>query len=278
MAAASRGELARHLVEALEPRAGSVASDVVDQPWEAILRDLPPESDALLSGLLESRWLFSRFAWATMRALRAVLPRIEVAGLEHLPANGPYIICPNHQSYLDPFVLAGLIPHRTLHQLFFVGATEYFATAAMRRVARQINLVPVDPDANLVPAMKAGAFGLTHGKILMLFPEGERSIDGGVKRFKKGASILSAQLGVPILPVALSGMFELWPRNHRLNLRLLAPWSGHRLHVTVGPPMTFAKGESSADATARLREAVAAMWEHQQGAPAPSPQARERTS
>ena len=61
-------------------------------------------------------------------------------------------------------------------------------------MAGALNL-PVDPDANLVPAMKAGAFGLAHGKILMLFPEGERSIDGTVKRFKKGAPILAQHLG-----------------------------------------------------------------------------------
>ena len=65
--------------------------------------------------------------------------------------------------------------------------------------------------------MKAGAFGLTHGKILVLFPEGERSIDGTVKKFKKGAPILAQHLGVPVVPVALKGIYELWPRNRGIN-------------------------------------------------------------
>ncbi len=60
--------------------------------------------------------------------------------------------------------------------------------------------------------MKAGAFGLAHGKVLILFPEGERSIDGTVKKFKKGSPILARHLGVPIVPVALKGVYELWPR------------------------------------------------------------------
>ena len=54
-----------------------------------------------------------------------------------------------------------------------------------------MNVVPVDPDTNLVRAMQAGAFGLRHGKILVLFPEGERSPDGTPRTFKKGAAILS---------------------------------------------------------------------------------------
>jgi len=60
----------------------------------------------------------------------------------------------------------------------------------MRRVARSLNVVVVDPDANLVPAMRAGAFGLRHGLVLILYPEGERSIDGTPRIFKKGAAIL----------------------------------------------------------------------------------------
>ena len=68
-------------------------------------------------------------------------------------------------------------------------------------------------DSNLVQAMKAGGFGLRHGMILILFPEGERSIDGSVKTFKKGAAVLSLHLGAPIVPIALEGIYELWPRN-----------------------------------------------------------------
>ena len=59
--------------------------------------------------------------------------------------------------------------------------------------------------AAAVEGAGCGAFGLTRGKILVLFPEGERSIDGTVKKFKKGAPILAQHLGVPIVPVAILG-------------------------------------------------------------------------
>ena len=82
----------------------------------------------------------------------------------------------------------------------------------MRRLARWLRVVVVDPDANLIPAMRAGAFGLRHGRVLILYPEGERSIDGTPKIFKKGAAILSIHLQVPIVPVAIEGFHDAWPR------------------------------------------------------------------
>ena len=183
-----------------------------------------------------------------------------MAGLEQLPASGPYIISPNHQSYVDPFVLCGVLPYRVFKDLFFVGAVEYFETPLTRWVARTANLVPVDPDSNLVPAMKAGAFGLAHGKILMLFPEGERSIDGTVKKFKKGAPILAQHLGVPIVPVALKGIYQWWPRNQPINWTLVAPWSGHRASIAIGEPIRLAETANYHDSATALRDRVNAMW------------------
>ena len=85
----------------------------------------------------------------------------------------------------------------------------------MRTLAPWLRVVVVDPDANLIPAMRAGASGLRHGRVLVLYPEGERSIDGHPKTFKKGAAILSIHMQVPIVPVAIEGFHEVWPRGKR---------------------------------------------------------------
>src|SRR6185436_2870634 len=167
---------------------------------------------------------------ALARVIRALLFRVELTGLENLPTSGAYIISPNHQSYLDPFMLCAMLPFRIFRNLFFVGAVEYFETSLTQWFARIANLVPVDPDSNLVPAMKAGAFGLAHGKLLVLFPEGERSIDGEPKTFKKGAAILAVHHNVPIYPVALEGFHEVWPRGK-------GPQAFHKLRISIGDPI-----------------------------------------
>ena len=75
-----------------------------------------------------------------------------------------------------------------------------------------LNVVPVNPDTELMRAMKAGAIGLKNGKVLNIYPEGERAFDGELHNFKKGAAILSSELDLPIVPVALDGLHKVWPR------------------------------------------------------------------
>ena len=249
-----------HLIDAVRPVAAREGEPAAETSWAVLLRDLAPATDPVLGPLLRQRTLVPVLFFVALRCFRLVLPRIAHSGVQQLPSSGPYIISPNHQSYLDPLVVCSVLPLGVLRQLFFVGATEYFETRFTAWLARRLNLVPVDPDANLVPAMKAGAFGLTHGRILVLFPEGERSIDGTVKRFKKGAPILSRHLNVPIVPVAIHGVFELWPRNRPLNWRKLLPWSHHVIRVAFGPPTRIAEDASDADGAAGLGERVKSMW------------------
>jgi long-chain acyl-CoA synthetase len=250
----------RQLIEAVRPGASATTGGRAENSWDVLLRDLPPASDPVLSGLLERRPLAAPVLFLLTRVLRLLLPRVRIDGLEHLPSRGPYIICPNHQGYLDPFIICGVLPYRVFKELFFVGAAEYFETPLTRWIARQGNCVPVDPDANLVPAMKAGAFGLTHRKVLMLFPEGERSIDGTVKRFKKGAPILSRHLGVPIVPMAIRGAFEVWPRNRSIRTGTLLPWSGHEIRIAAGAPILPDRSAGDAEAASRLQARVEQLW------------------
>ena len=250
----------RQLVEAVRPGHGRLAPAEAEESWAVLLRDLPPASDPVLSGLLEERPVMITLLFVVSRVLRLCLGRVRATGLDALPKDGAYIISPNHQTYLDPFFVCSVLPYRAFRNLFFVGAVEYFETPITRWAARKANCVPVDPDSNLVPAMKAGAFGLSRGKALILFPEGERSIDGTVKTFKKGAPILARHLGVPIVPVAITGVYELWPRNRAFNWSVVWPWSRHRFTIAFGEPMRFGDGESAGDAAQRLQGVVSAMW------------------
>lgn len=142
--------------------------------------------------------------------------RMEVKGSDVLlRINAPYLICPNHQSYIDPLLVCSVYPRRVIGKSFHVGASMYFSNFVIAQFARLINVVPIDPDVQLLRAMRAGAAGLRAGKILNIYPEGQRSFDGQLHEFKKGAAILATELNVPIVPVALDGPDRIWPRKSR---------------------------------------------------------------
>jgi long-chain acyl-CoA synthetase len=151
-----------------------------------------------------------------------------------------------------------LLPWPLFREIFFVGTSEFFENRFLRVLARWCRIMVVDPDANLIPAMRASAFGLRHGKVLLLYPEGERSIDGRPKTFKKGAAILSIHVQVPIVPVAIEGFHEAWPRGRPF--QKFAP-----LRVEFGDPIyppaeSEASGASYETLTAEVRARVVEMW------------------
>jgi len=274
---ASRIYTVRELVEAVRPVEGAAAAaaSAAADPWAHLLSQVR-EDDPAFASLLVPRPLMTAVMFVVFRVVHAaawLLLGLRVSGREHLPAHGPFLISPNHQSFLDVFLLIGTLPYRVFRELFFVGASEYFTGRFRERLARSINVIPVDPDTNLVRAMQAGAYGLRHGKALVLFPEGERSIDGEVKRFKKGAAILAMHLDAPIVPVALHGIFDLWPRGRGPRWWALLPFSGARVRVAFGPPVMplSERSESGyATITEQLHAAVVEMFRSLPTSPAAS--------
>jgi long-chain acyl-CoA synthetase len=193
----------------------SVEALSVDLNWSKIVKEADDDLPEIRA-VLRNRPLFAAFAWTVYQGFNLffrVFLRLEVAGLDELrKLEKPYLICPNHQSFLDPFVLCSNYPYALFKNIFHVGASEFFSNALMRFVARMLNVVPVNPDTELMRAMKAGAIGLKHGKVLNIYPEGERAFDGELHTFKKGAAILATELDLPIVPVALDGLQNVWAR------------------------------------------------------------------
>ena len=240
--------------------AGSPGTRVTFAGWKSILAGNPEDPEVLT--LAHPNHFNDTFWYLVSRFLQLVVIdrfHVKVRGLEKLPQKGPYIISSNHQSYIDPIVMASIISPEIFMQLFAVGTSEIFGAGVMRRLARSLKVIVVDPDANLIPAMRAGAFGLRHGLILILYPEGERSIDGTPKIFKKGAAILSIHLQVPIVPVAIEGFYDVWPRNKS--------FQGFRpLEIEFGDPISPPPESAASEAayeklTAELKARVVEMWE-----------------
>jgi 1-acyl-sn-glycerol-3-phosphate acyltransferase len=232
--------------------------------WSAVLREDPTDPDVLdLANphpVVESFWYF------VTRVIQIVADDrfpLQVSGLEKIPKKGTYILSSNHQSYLDPVILASVVPREVFVNLFAVGTSEIFGEGIMKKVAQAVRVVVLDPDANLVPAMRAGAFGLRHGRSLILYPEGERSIDGTPRTFKKGAAILSMHLQVPIVPIAIEGFHDAWPRGK--SFQKFAPLKMKFGDPIYPPPEAQASEEAYAQLIGKVKERVVEMWDELHG-------------
>ena len=150
--------------------------------------------------------------------------------------------------YVKPFIICTTYPYEIFRNTFHVGASEFFQNRLMKFVAKMVQVVPVDPDTNLMKAMKAGAIGLKHGKVLNIYAEGERAFDGDLHEFKKGAAILATELNLPILPVAIDGVYKVWARSSwkirpaKVKLRFGKPFYASSV---VSRQLSVAVGEST---------------------------------
>jgi long-chain acyl-CoA synthetase len=251
----------RDLVNAvLESAAsGKTVSKAQFAGWSAVLREDPTDPDVL--DLAHPHPVVEGFWYFVSRVLQLIFRdrfHLTVSGLENLPKTGTYILSSNHQSYLDPIALAAILPREAFMNSFAVGTSEIFGAGIMRKLAKAVRVVVVDPDANLLPAMRAGAFGLSHGRNLILYPEGERSIDGTPRTFKKGAAILSVHMKVPIVPIAIEGFHDAWPRGKRF--QKFSP-----LKMMIGdpvypPPESQASEEAYAKLISKVKDRVVEMW------------------
>jgi len=143
-----------------------------------------------------------------------LLWRLKVIGRENLPRDKQhaFILCPNHVSYLDAFLLLAALPNWLRLRIFFLGYSVYFAVAIMRNLVKISRIIPIDPATKLIDAMRASGYVLRCGKVVCIFPEGGRSPDGAVQPFKKGVGILARELKMQLVPVYIDGAFAALPR------------------------------------------------------------------
>ena len=257
-------ELLRALQEAQQSgEAGGTAAPAGGVGWERLLSVTPPGIDRSL----RRRPLLELGMFGALRSVRLawrLLAGFRSDGTERLPHTGPFMLCANHTSYLDPFVLCMALPRGALRQVFFVGYSEYFEGTVGGAVGRLLRNIPIDPNRNLEHAMQASAAGLRRGMILVIFPEGARSIDGTVREFRRGAATLSRHLDVPIVPVGIWGAHQAWPRQGAVQR--------HAIGVQFGEPIA---GSWASDAELRdaLRGEVEALVEEARRRLCPDPSA-----
>lgn len=179
--------------------------------------------------------------------------RLSVKGVENVPANGPFIIAPNHQSFLDgPIVMAGL-SSKTLRDTYFYATDEHFNTPLRRAMARRSNTILMER-ADLRNSILKLAEVLRQGKNVVIFPEGARTHTGNLAAFKKTFAILSKELNVPIVPVKIDGAFDAMPRE----ARFVKP---SKITVEYLKPITPAEADTYESLSDKVKSAIAEAME-----------------
>ncbi|HSR69958.1 MAG TPA: AMP-binding protein [Acidobacteriota bacterium] len=249
------------LVEAVERRLSGQGEEgeAGIRSWKEILEsELEEGEKRLMKEVMDPRPFYELIVYLVTRFIKVaakLLFRFKTWGQENLPRQYPFIICPNHQSYVDAPMVASALPPRVLKHTFYLGYSDYFENAFMRWVARLCKVVPVDPDRHLRQALRLGAEGLRRGQVLVVFPEGERTIDGSLKPFRGGPAILAQVLQVPVVPVAITGAYQVWRRGSG-KIRL------HPIHIRIGRPLDPpAEPEQREEFTERLKASVRALME-----------------
>jgi len=178
-----------------------------------------------------------------MRALCRVYFGLELVGVEHIPGSGPLIITPNHQTYADPPLVS--IPVR--RRVYYMAWSRLFEVPVFGRLIRLLRAFPVQIESADPRAAREAVRLLQSGQVVMIFPEGERTLDGGVRRFKLGAFRLAVSVGAPVLPVTIDGGHAAWPPGRAF------PRPG-RIRITYHPPIHPDPGLDPKLAARRLAE------------------------
>lgn len=188
----------------------------------------------------------NRHPWLQGLAVVVLLPvlslmsRVRIRGREHLPADGGFILAPNHPSILDGlFAAIAVLPRR----MSFMGMAELWNKRVPAWVMSRLGAFPVVRGTWDRDAFETAAAVLDRGGVLVLFPEGGVSPPGGYKPAKSGIGHIAHTAGATIVPVHLDG-----PR------KLYKPWTWPKVTVTVGEPIAV---EQHAEPARELSQATA---------------------
>ena len=140
--------------------------------------------------------------------------RLRIVGENNIPKQGPFIIAPNHQSYLDGGIVVSGLSSKTLKRTYFYATEEHVKHPMLKYMAKRNNVILMEK-RNLKNSILKLSEVLKQGKNVIIFPEGSRSFDGEMVPFKKTFAILSKELNVPVIPVCIRGAYGVLPRGSR---------------------------------------------------------------
>ena len=137
--------------------------------------------------------------------------RVKVKGKEKIETEKPTIFVANHQSFLDGFLFNYSVPLKVMKKTYFLATVIHFKSSIMKFMADSSNVVLVDMNKDIAEVMQILAKLLKKNKNIAIFPEGTRTRDGKINKFKKSFAILAKELNVDIQPYVIDGAYDLFP-------------------------------------------------------------------
>jgi len=177
------------------------------------------------------RWIYW-FGWNLFGSAYRSLFGLKVIGREHLITEGAVLIAANHESFLDP-PLIGTLYH---DEMFYLARKSLMTSALLKWIYLAWNSIPVDQDRPDMTSLKTIVKLLSNGKRVLVFPEGERSLDGNFGPAQPGVGLIAVKSNAVIQPIRIRGAREALPRGSgRIRFSQIS------LHI--GPPIRLTEEE-----------------------------------
>ena len=177
--------------------------------------------------------VFYRVCYWLVLLVVTFLYRLRFYGSTNLPpaGTGGLLVVANHQSHWDPPVLG--IAFRT-RNMASIAREGLFKAPGLKQLLLGLGSIPIKESEGDAGAIRTAIAELKKGRLTLIFPEGSRSPDGEIKDFKRGAWVLLSRAKCDVMPAAIEGAFDSWPRTTHFP-RLF----GHRIGVSFGKPIPY---------------------------------------
>ncbi|MDQ3623868.1 MAG: 1-acyl-sn-glycerol-3-phosphate acyltransferase [Verrucomicrobiota bacterium] len=173
-----------------------------------------------------------RFGYNLSRVLAKTCFAFKVVHRERIIEEGGCLLAMNHQSYLDP-PLAGIACRREIH---FLARRTLLSWPILGPIFPQLNVIPVDQERADMSALKAVVKLVRAGHCTVIFPEGSRTLDGGLQPAQPGLGLIIAKTLCPVVPMRIFGAHRAFPRGGKP--RLFEP-----ITIVVGEPLRFSEAD-----------------------------------
>ncbi|MBX3316118.1 MAG: 1-acyl-sn-glycerol-3-phosphate acyltransferase [Phycisphaeraceae bacterium] len=177
----------------------------------------------------DTRSIHYRLAVVLLQVVLAALFGYRRYGISRVPRTGPLLVVSNHQSYLDSVAVGTALYPRVATHLARAGL---FKRRGFAHLITKFHAVPLREEEGDLGAMRLVIERLKLGDAVIIYPEGSRTHDGAIHAFKRGATLIAKRSGCTVLPVAIDGGFDIWPRSRALPRLFRGP-----LRVLIGEPI-----------------------------------------